>query len=450
MTTKLQGMTSTFRKSFQLAPKDMAKWFPTHMYTGMKDMQRKLKSVDCILELHDARISFFAIAGRNPNFARMLTAVKPHLLLLNKRDLADPDMEQEVVRQLQAQGVPNVLHIRSSDPTENINKIVPIVANMIRNSERFNRREEYDYNIMVIGIPNVGKSSLINSLRTKHLGRKGQATRVGARAGVTMSVLERIRISQEPSMYLLDTPGVLCPTVKDPVVALQLALCSCMPDHLVGVMLIADYLLYWLNQNNNYRQHCYVDYLGLEGPCDDIRLVLYQAAIMARSTVRRRTHEGWSIRPNLDAAAQQFIRGFRQGLFGRVIFDPPPVTASGTKLYWPSGETDMYNPTMYKNKGVSPMLRDCVTQNSSVPRVKLVWQLRRRRRLQRRPGECYFWGPSGLTRLQDLWLEVSQVRPSNKPSPVVAHAGWTYQLRSRIRVNPSFSWISCGFMAAGK
>ncbi|CAN8027945.1 unnamed protein product [Ixodes persulcatus] len=217
---------------------------------------------------------------------------------------------------------------------------------MIRNSERFNRREEYDYNIMVIGIPNVGKSSLINSLRRNHLGRKGQATRVGAKAGVTMSVLERIKasysltttsrvllqISQEPSMYLLDTPGVLCPTVKDPVVALQLALCSCMPDHLVGVTLMADYLLYWLNQNNNYRQGpwrarywalCYVDYLGLDGPCDDIRLVLYQAAVAAGSTMKRRTHEGWSIRPNLDAAAQQFIRGFRQGLLGRVVFDAP-------------------------------------------------------------------------------------------------------------------------------
>lgn len=310
-------MSSTFRKSFQLAPKDMAKWFPTHMYTGMKDMQRKLKSVDCILELHDARVPF---SGRNPNFATMLTAIKPHLLLLNKRDRADPDVEHHVVQQLQAQGVQNVLHIRSTDPSENINKIVPTVANMIRNSERFNRREEYDYNIMVIGIPNVGKSSLINSLRRNHLGRKGQATRVGAKAGVTMSVLERIKISQEPSMYLLDTPGVLCPTVKDPVVALQLALCSCMPDHLVGVTLMADYLLYWLNQNNNYS---YVDYLGLDGPCDDIRLVLYQAAVAAGSTMKRRTHEGWSIRPNLDAAAQQFIRGFRQGLLGRVVFDAP-------------------------------------------------------------------------------------------------------------------------------
>uniref|UniRef100_A0A131XS27 Putative mitochondrial ribosome-associated gtpase 1 n=1 Tax=Ixodes ricinus TaxID=34613 RepID=A0A131XS27_IXORI len=250
----------------------------------------------------------------------MLTAIKPHLLLLNKRDLADPDVEHHVVQQLQAQGVRNVLHIRSSDPTENINKIVPTVANMIRNSERFNRREEYDYNIMVIGIPNVGKSSLINSLRRNHLGRKGKATKVGAKAGVTMSVLERIKISQEPSMYLLDTPGVLCPTVKDPVVALQLALCSCMPDHLVGVTLIADYLLYWLNQNNNYS---YVDYLGLDGPCDDIRLVLYQAAMAAGSTMKRRTHEGWSVRPNLDAAAQQFIRGFRQGLLGRVVFDAP-------------------------------------------------------------------------------------------------------------------------------
>lgn len=101
-------------------------------------MQAMLKHVDCILELHDARVP---LGGRNSNFASMLTAIKPHVLLLNKMDLADPSQEQEVVDQLRAQGTSHVLHIKSSEPSKNINKIVPLVVDLIRSSERYNRRE---------------------------------------------------------------------------------------------------------------------------------------------------------------------------------------------------------------------------------------------------------------------------------------------------------------------
>lgn len=314
--SSFQAATTAFRKAFDVAPKNIAKWFPTHMYTGMKDMQRKLKSVDCVLELHDARVP---LSGRNPHFLSMLAAIKPHVLLLNKSDLANSELKATVIEQLREQGTQNVLHIRSTEPFRNIDRIVPLVADLIRQSERYNRQEVYDYNIMVIGIPNVGKSSLINALRTMHLGRTGKATRVGAKAGVTMKVLERIKISEDPLMYLLDTPGILSPATNDLHTALQLALCGCMLDHLVGNVLMADYLLYWLNQQHNYS---YVDYLGLDGPCDDIRLVLYQTAINMRVLNRVRTYEGWSLRPNLEAAATNFIQGFRRGLLGRITFLP--------------------------------------------------------------------------------------------------------------------------------
>lgn len=282
----------------------------------MKDMQRKLKLVDCILELHDARVP---LSGRNPHFVSMLAAIKPHVLLLNKADLADPSAKDTVLQRLRNEGTQHAVHIRSTEPSRNVNKIVPLVADLIRRSVRYNRQEEYDYNIMVIGIPNVGKSSLINALRKMHLGREGQATRVGANAGVTMSVLERIKISEDPSMYLLDTPGILSPVTNDPQVALQLALCGCMLDHLVGPVLMADYLLFWLNQQHNYS---YVDYLGLDEPCDDIRLVLYKTAINMKAIHKVRTYEGWTLRPNQDAAAHNFIQGFRRGLLGKLTFLP--------------------------------------------------------------------------------------------------------------------------------
>lgn len=263
----------------------------------------------------------------------MLAAIKPHVLLLNKADLADPNLKATVAQQLRDQGTQNVLHIRSTEPSRNVDKIVPMVADLIRKSERYNRHEAFDYTIMVIGIPNVGKSSLINALRKMHLGRTGPATRVGATAGVTMRVLERIKISEDPLMYLLDTPGILSPATNDPQTALQLALCGCMLDHLVGNVLMADYLLYWLNQQHNYS---YVDYLGLDGPCDDIRLVLYKTAINMRVLNKVRTYEGWSLRPNQEAAAANFIQGFRRGLLGRITFLPDSEKGSLVAARQPS------------------------------------------------------------------------------------------------------------------
>lgn len=315
MSSKVKGAVSAFRKTFTFAPKDMTKWYPSHMHSGMKDMQRKLKSVDCILELHDARVPF---SGRNPNFQRMLTAIKPHILLLNKMDLADPALDDDVITQLKAEGVRNVLHIKSSRPAVNTDKIVPLVTNLIQNSERYHRREEYEYNIMIIGIPNVGKSSLINTLRNRYLGLKGQATRVGALAGVTKSVLQKIKICEDPLLYLYDTPGIMTPLAKDVDTGLKLALCGNMNDHLVGEEIMADYLLYRLNRKQNFS---YTDYLGLDEPCDDIRLVLYKTAIALRATVKVKTHSGHEIKPDLHAAANHFIRGFREGLFGKMLLD---------------------------------------------------------------------------------------------------------------------------------
>ncbi|XP_064476782.1 mitochondrial GTPase 1-like isoform X2 [Ornithodoros turicata] len=315
MASKVQGAALAFRKTFTFPSKDLTRWYPQHMYTGMKDMQRKLKSVDCILELHDARVPF---SGRNPNFSSRLTAVKPHVLLLNKMDMAHSKYDDVVISQLKSEGISNVLYIKSTQPHKNIGKIVPLVTDLIKKSDRYNRREAYDYNIMIIGIPNVGKSSLINALRHKYLQIKGQATRVGALAGVTKSVLMKIKISEDPLIYLLDTPGIMTPSAQDAEVGLKLALCGNMNDNLVGVELMADYLLYWLNKNGNYS---YTDYLGLEEPCDDIRLVLYKTAVALRATLKVRTYEGLAVKPDLDAAATHFVLGFRQGIFGRVVLD---------------------------------------------------------------------------------------------------------------------------------
>uniref|UniRef100_A0A3B4FWI2 Mitochondrial GTPase 1 n=1 Tax=Pundamilia nyererei TaxID=303518 RepID=A0A3B4FWI2_9CICH len=288
-----------FRTVFDFGGREVAHWFPGHMAKGLKQMRANLKSVDCIIEIHDARISFllYYTIKQNPVFQDTLSA-KPHLLILNKMDLADLSNKQVQILAL----VPKVMDIIASKP-------------------RFNREEITNYCLMVIGVPNVGKSSLINSLRRTNL-KKGRASRVGGEPGITKAVLTKIQVCERPIMYLLDTPGVLPPKIESVETGMKLALCGTILDHLVGEDIIADYLLYSLNRLGKFS---YVDKYDLQEPSDDIQHVLKRIAVKLGKTQRVKAITGVGnvtiTIPNYTAAAYDFIRAFRKGELGQVMLD---------------------------------------------------------------------------------------------------------------------------------
>uniref|UniRef100_A0A9L0S287 Mitochondrial GTPase 1 n=1 Tax=Equus caballus TaxID=9796 RepID=A0A9L0S287_HORSE len=288
---------AAWRESFPLGGHAVARWFPGHMAKGLKKMQSSLKLVDCIIEVHDARISF---GGRNPLFQETL-GLKPHLLVLNKMDLADLKERQKIIRHLEGEGLKNV-----------------IFTNCVKDE---NVKQSLEYCIMVIGVPNVGKSSLINSLRRQHL-RKGKATRVGGEPGITRAVMSRIQVCERPLMFLLDTPGVLAPRIESVETGLKLALCGTVLDHLVGEETLADYLLYTLNRHELFG---YVQHYGLGEACDDIVSVLKRVAVKLGKTQKVKVLTGTGdvnvIQPNYPAAARDFLRTFRSGLLGPVMLD---------------------------------------------------------------------------------------------------------------------------------
>ncbi|XP_056653926.1 mitochondrial ribosome-associated GTPase 1 isoform X2 [Monodelphis domestica] len=280
---------AAWRNGFSFAGQDVARWFPGHMAKGLKKMQSSLKLVDCIIEVHDARIP---LSGRNPLFQETL-GIKPHLLVLNKMDLADLKEKQ----------------------------IVPLVTELIESGYRYHRGENLEYCIMVIGVPNVGKSSLINSLRRQHL-KKGKASPVGGHPGVTKAVMSRVQVCERPLMFLLDTPGVLTPRIQDVETGLKLATCGTILDHLVGEDIIADYLLFTLNKQQQFR---YVEHYDLGEACDDIGSVLKKIAIKLKKINKVKVLTGTGdvnvIQPDYTAAAYDFIRSFRSGVLGQVMFD---------------------------------------------------------------------------------------------------------------------------------
>jgi len=319
---------ASFRPVFQVPndfhPSLFLKWFPGHMNKGLRLMQILLQKCDCVVEVHDARIPF---TGRNPKLKDTLRN-RPHVLVLNKADLlGNTKKKQDILRCLRDDGIRAIFTDSKSQYHYSIKKVIPTALEAIKDAEYEGTyiRSEPDkpYNILICGLPNTGKSSLINALRRKYM-RKGKATKVGAVPGITKSIQERIKVCDEPIMYMFDTPGITAPYMPTVEVGMKLALIGCFKDHVVGEGLIADYLLFTLNKSRCFK---YVDMAGLTDPSDNIDFVMRQLA----TKLNARASGGM---PNYHKAYVNFITRFRKGELGETVLDQLPQT-DDLKTYLP-------------------------------------------------------------------------------------------------------------------
>jgi ribosome biogenesis GTPase A len=160
-------------------------------------------------------------------------------------------------------------------------------------------------------MPNVGKSSLINSLRRVGVG-KGKAAPTGAQPGITRSVVGTIKVLEDPTIYLIDTPGVMVPHIPQPVESLKVAVTGGIRDHLADEQVMVDYLLYRLNQFGSYDYA--TQYRLPDGPTNDYNLLLESVARRIGAVVK-----GGEL--DLTMAAKYFLKQFRLGKFGRYTLD---------------------------------------------------------------------------------------------------------------------------------
>ena len=280
-------------------------WFPGHMTKTRRMMAANLKLVDLVLEITDARVP---ASSRNPELDQWL-GKKPRMILLNKMDAADPQATDRWIQYYRRKGVTAfACDCRSG---RNLQKFLPALREELaplierRNSRGMTGRA---LRVMVVGIPNVGKSSFIN----KMAGSK--RAKVEDRPGVTR---EKQWVNISSDLELLDMPGVLWPKFEDPKVGERLAFTGAVKDDVVDIELLAMRLLGYLRKEYpaSLEERYKITPEDCEG-LDDYDLL----QLVGRK--RGMLISGGEI--NTERAAITVLDEFRGGKLGRITLELPP------------------------------------------------------------------------------------------------------------------------------
>ena len=208
-------------------------WYPGHMKKTRELIQENLKLVDAVVEVVDARIP---LSSRNPIIDE-LVAGKPRIIAFNKSDLADVQAVDVWINHYREQGIYAVaLNANTGTGVQRLLKLLEGIQ-AERNRDRLRHKS---LRLMIVGVPNVGKSSLINKLTRK------KSAKIGDRPGVTRG---KQWLTMENGMQLLDTPGILWPKFEDPKVGLDLAFCGSIKDEIMDIATLALELIGVLSEN---------------------------------------------------------------------------------------------------------------------------------------------------------------------------------------------------------
>lgn len=280
-------------------------WYPGHMTKAKRAMQEDIKLVDMVIELVDARVPQ---ASRNPDIDT-LSRGKARVIVLNKSDLADERRNKEWASFYQEQGCHVVMldsRVRGS-----VKKVQDIIAQAGKaKMERDRKRGILNRPIraMVAGIPNVGKSTFINTMAGK------ASAKTGNKPGVTRGN-QWIRLNK--NVELLDTPGILWPKFEDQTVGLHLAWIGSIRDDIMNTTELACALILFMK--DNYPGVLESRYQLEEQNCHDIREaseVLEQIAGVRHCLAKGGAYD-------LDKAAALVLDDFRSGRMGRITLEFP-------------------------------------------------------------------------------------------------------------------------------
>ncbi len=276
-------------------------WYPGHMTKTRRQIEADLKLVDAVCEIVDARIP---ISSRNPDIDAICGA-KPRIVILNRMDLADPNGTRRWTEYFKAKGIAAVpVDCKSRRGIGDFQTAVQTVLKekIERNAAKGMHKP---VRIMIVGIPNVGKSTFINQVS----GRKG--AKAENRPGVTRG---KQWVTVNPTLLLLDTPGILWPKFEDPEVGMMLAYTGAVKDGILDVEELACRLMQLLHRR--YPQ-ALLDRYGIEAEPETPGYELLEMAGKKRGFLMARGEI------NTERMAGVLLEEFRSGKLGKFTLEEP-------------------------------------------------------------------------------------------------------------------------------
>ncbi|PVV04393.1 hypothetical protein BB560_001103 [Smittium megazygosporum] len=297
------SVISKFRTSFDFSIP--IHWHPGHMSKSLMKMKQMINDIDLFIEIRDSRIPISSI---NSEFEKMI-GDKKRIVVYSRQDLAPTESQSQLEKSLKTLGYDDFCFMNCKSLIDTDRLLNRIKKNELKSAYGIKRSSA-----MVVGMPNVGKSTLLNSLRKAGV-NKGKASKAGATPGLTKSLASSVRILEYPELFLYDTPGVMPPFNPNPISTLKFALTGGIKDNLLEYEIIADYLLFRLNNSGSTE---YVTQLGLQEPTDNINELLTHVCHKIGAL-----HKGGI--PDYPTAARFFVSQYRYAKYGLFCLDDVSV-----------------------------------------------------------------------------------------------------------------------------
>ena len=274
-------------------------WFPGHMKKTKEIIIDNLKLVDVVLEIIDSRIP---ISSRNPMIDEIV-ADKPRMIIMNKSDLSDPEVNKKWIAKFKEEGIPAIL--MNSKENVQVDKIYKEAKILLK--EKFKKNEEKNIDnplirMMIVGVPNSGKSTFINKLSKK------KGAKVGNRPGITQS---KQWIKAGSNIQLLDTPGILWPKFEEKI-GLHLSFTNAIRDEVLN---IEDLTLKFLEEMKEIKPEALVDRYGIDPEAPALKI--YEAIAKKRGAIIAGGDFDYTRTANI------ILNDFRSGKLGKISLERP-------------------------------------------------------------------------------------------------------------------------------
>lgn len=275
-------------------------WFPGHMAKAMRILKEQLKTVDIVCELLDARIP---LSSSNPELDKLIQ-MKERIIILNKRDLAKHQITEQWIGHFNQQAATFAINAASGDGLFDVLEEVKKKAKVINQRLKSRGRQPRNIRMLIVGIPNVGKSALINRLANR------ASAKVENRPGVTRG---KQWIKVRDGLLLLDSPGILWPKFASQEVGLKLAMTGAIRSEVLDEIEIAYHLLKWMIENAHQDLSAFFGVQLLTDPYE---------MLLAIGRKRGLIQSGGRVRE--EQTARMILKEFRDGRLGKFSLESPP------------------------------------------------------------------------------------------------------------------------------